>query len=146
VSADKGRERLLPEERGHKLSEKPESILLADLASPGNCEDSFRETLSIGRLIPEADFTPLNGGSDRPLGGIVGWLDSLNAQKGKENVPVFEETGGACPDTCVGAFAVAQARAFHAAPDKGGSLPQLFAGATGFFEGMPVAEKRSGFL
>jgi len=57
----------------------------------------------------------LNGGSDSPLSCIVGWLDTLAAQKGDKNVPVLKETSGACPDTLVGTVPVSQAGAFHAA-------------------------------
>jgi hypothetical protein len=109
VSSDKGRQRLLPKKCAHEVSEKLKSIPLPHLASSGDCEDSFGEALSLGRLIAETDFTPLNGGPDSPLSRIVGWLDTLNAQKGEKNVPVFEKTGGACPDIFVGAVPVAQA-------------------------------------
>jgi hypothetical protein len=128
------------------MREKLKRVPLPHLASSGNGEDSFGEALSVAGLITEADFTPLNGGSDSPLSRIVGWLDPFNAQEGKENVPVFEEIGCPRPDVFIGAFPVAQTRAFHASPDKGARLPQLSAGATGFVEGMSVAEERSGFF
>ena len=136
----------MPEKRGHEVSEKPKSIPLPHLTGPGNGEDSFGETLSVARLITEADLAPLNGRPDGPFGRIVGWLDTLNAQKSEEDVPVLQEAGGTRPDVFIRTLLVAQARAFYAAPDKGAGLPQLFAGATGFFESMPVAEKRPGFL
>ena len=91
------------------MSEKLKSIPLLHLASAGDSEDSFCETLSVAGLISEADFAPLNGGPDSPFRCIVGWLDTLNAQKGEKNVPVLKETSGACPDTFVGTVSVAQA-------------------------------------
>ena len=91
------------------MSWKLKSIPLLHLASAGDSEDSFGETFSVAGLISEAYFAPLNGGPDSPFRCIVGWLDTLNAQKGEKNVPVFEKTGGACPDIFVGAVPVAQA-------------------------------------
>ena len=128
------------------MREKLKSIAFLHLASAGDSEDSFGETLSVAGLITEADFTPLDGGSYSPLSRIVGWLYSFNAQEGKENVPVFEETGCPRPHVFIGTFPVAQTRAFHAAPDEGARLPQFFAGATSFLEGMPVAKERPNFF
>ena len=128
------------------MREKLKRVSLPHLAGSGNGEDSFGEAFSVAGLIAEADFAPLNGGPDRPLSRIVGWLDSFNAQEGEKNIPVFEETDCPRPNIFIRTVPVAQARAFHAAPDKGARLPQLFAGATRFFESMPVAEERSGFL
>ena len=91
------------------MREKLKRVPLPHLTSSGNGEDPFGEALSVAGLIPEADFTPLNGGPDSPLSRIIGWLDSLNAQKGEKDVPVFEKTGGACPDIFAGAVPVAQA-------------------------------------
>lgn len=128
------------------MSEKPKRILLLHPAGSSNGEDSFGEALSTAGLITEADFAPLNGRPDSSLSRIVGWLDTLNAQEGEKDVPVFKETGCPRPDVFIRAFPVAQARAFHAAPDEGARLPQLFAGATSFLEGMPVAKERSSFF
>ncbi len=91
------------------MREKLKSIPLLHLASAGYGEDSFGETLSVAGLISETDFAPLNGGPNSAFGCIVGWLHALNSQKGEKNVPVFKETGGACSDTFVGTFPVAQA-------------------------------------
>jgi len=146
VSADEGRQRLLPKKRGHEIGEKPERVPLPHLTGSGNGEDSFGEALSTAGLITEADFAPLNGRPDSSLSCIVGWLDTLNAQEGEKNVPVFEETDCPRPDVFIRAFPVAQARAFHAAPDEGARLPQFFAGTISFLEGMPVAKERSNFF
>jgi hypothetical protein len=136
----------MSKERTHEVGKEPKSILLSHPASSRDGEDSFDEALSVARLIPKADFTPLNGGPDRSLGRVVGWLDTLDAQKGEKHIPVLDKTGGASPNVFVGGFAVAQAGAFHAPSDQGGGLPQLFAGATGLLESVPVAEKRPGLL
>ena len=128
------------------MREEPKRIFLLHLVGSSNGEDSFSETLSFGGLIPEAYFSPLNGRPDGPFSHVVSWLDTLNAQEGEKNVPVFEETGCPPPDVFIRAFVVARARAFHAAPDEGARLPQLFAGATGFREGVPIAKERSDFL
>lgn len=109
MSSDARGQRLLAKERAHETSEKVKRVFPMHLASSGDCEDSFSEALSFARQIADTDFTPLNGGPDRPLSRIIGPLDSLNAQKGEKDVPVFEETGGACPDIFVGAVPVAQA-------------------------------------
>lgn len=100
----------MTEERGHEVGAKLKSILLAHLAISGNGEDSFREALCAGRLITEADFTPLNGGPDGPLSRIVGWFDSLDAQEGEDNIPVLEKTGCPCADIFVRTVRVARAR------------------------------------
>ena len=112
MSADKGRQRFLPKERGHEMGQKLKRVPLPHLASSGNGENPFGEALSVAGLVTKADFTPLNGGPDSPLSRIVGWLDSLNAQEGEEDVPVFDETGGPRPDIFIGAFPVAQAEHF----------------------------------
>ena len=65
------------------MREKLKSIAFLHLASAGDSENSFRETLSVARLITEADFTPLDGGSDSPLSRIVGWLHPFNTQEGR---------------------------------------------------------------
>ncbi len=146
MSADEGRQRLLPKKRGHEIGEKPERVPLPHLTGSGNGEDSFGEAFSIAGLIAETDFAPLNGRPDSSLSRIVGWLDTLNAQEGEKNVPVFEKTGCPRPHVFIRAFPVAQARAFHGSPDEGARLPQFFAGAIGFPEGMPVAKERPNFF
>jgi hypothetical protein len=53
------------------------------------CHDRHHHRDKLGSLCtlgPETAFTPQDTWADRPLGGIIGWLDAFHAYKGPQRV------------------------------------------------------------
>lgn len=64
------------------MSQVLKRVSVLQLTGSGNGKDCLREPLPLGRLVAEADLAPLKDGSNRVLGGIVCWLDSLYTSPG----------------------------------------------------------------
>lgn len=61
------------------------------------------------------------------FGTVIGWLDALNPQEGKEVLPILEEPFGLGAYRIILALAVALAAKFHPATDERGCVYKFLA-------------------
>jgi hypothetical protein len=92
-------------------------------------------------LAAETDFSPLHGKAQCALRSVVGRLNAFMEDEGKEMIPVLECPVGAGGDSSVAAGLIVSAQSFHAASDKGATLPELFTGKRFVEEGIPTGEE-----
>ena len=96
-------------------------------AGPCNSEDALGEALPAFRLAAKADLAPLHSEAQCTLCDVIGRLHAFMEDEGEEMIPVFDGLLSTSRDGSILARSVVQAPSFHAAPDEGGRLPQLFA-------------------
>lgn len=134
------------ETRGHEFTEECERVFVLELTGPGNGEDSFREPLAVGRLIPEGDLSPLHGWADSALGDVVGRLNSLLLEERKEMVPVVQEPPGPGTHGAIGTVLVMPAGLSDATSDQGGRQPELLTGKADPLERVPAGKEPAKFM
>jgi len=115
-------------------------------AGPCNREDAPGEALPAFRLAAKADFAPLHSEAQCTLRDVIGGLHAFMENKGEEMIPVFDGSLSTGRNGSILTRSVVQAPSFHAAPDEGGRLLQLFAGQDPFQKSMPAGEEPIDFL
>ena len=74
--------------RGRQVHERVE---LLELTRAGDRQQAFDGAFAVFAARAEHDFSPLDRGSKRALGGVVGRLDALLVHEGEEMLIVHEE-------------------------------------------------------
>src|SRR6201982_227766 len=86
----------------YRFREIAQRVTLLPLAGLGDREEAGRGDFPTATAIAETDLAPLHRRPQRPLGLVVGRLDALLFDKGKQSLAVNEESGGQVPHFAVG--------------------------------------------
>ena len=79
------------------MNEKGERISLLHDTGPNGGKESCGQRFAAFGLVPEADFSPLDGRAYSALRGVVGRFHPLMIQEGEQMIPMLEESSGSTP-------------------------------------------------
>lgn len=124
----------------HKLSKKTERIFPLQLAGSGYSENPFGKTFTRFGLIPETEFSPLDGRPERLLGSIIGWLDAFMGEENEQMWPVVEGSFRSSAHFPVGTALILETVPFHSCPHERRGINELLAVDAAFAEGVPATQ------
>jgi hypothetical protein len=116
------------------------------LAGSGHREDPFGETFSCIGLVPEAEFSPLDGGANGLFGSIVGGFHSLMSEKREQVIPVGKSSSGSSGYFTIRAAPVLEAVTFHSCPHESRGIQELWPGDVALTESVPTTKDVPDFL
>ena len=124
----------------HELSKKTERIFPLQLAGSGYSENPFGKTFARLGLIPETEFSPLDGRPERLLGSIIGWLDAFMGEENEQMWPVVEGSFRSSAHSPVGTALILETVPFHSCPHERRGINELLAVDAAFTEGVPATQ------
>ena len=115
-------------------------------ASSCDCENTFREALTMRRLAAKTYFAPLYRGTQSSLGRIVCGLNTFMKDEGEKVLPIVKHSCGPGTDSRILTCDIIFAVPLHTPANEGRGLPELLAGNCLVYKAMPAGKEGVDFF